>query len=83
MLKTDDALKRARLCDEKGRRADNKELQRFHFKMRDSWIQIANHYEIIESIEESLAEKATMNGLQGFAPPSGLLAQRKPKKQDS
>lgn len=51
MSKTEEAWSRAALCADRAHAAHDEETRRFFNKLRDSWVQVANNYQLAESIE--------------------------------
>ena len=52
MSKTEEAWSRAAMCADRAHAAHDEETRRFFNKLRDSWVQVANNYQLAESIEE-------------------------------
>jgi hypothetical protein len=51
MSKTEEAWSRAAMCADRAHAAHDEETRRFFNKLRDSWVQVANNYQLAESIE--------------------------------
>jgi hypothetical protein len=76
MSKTEEAFGRAAMCADQAQTAQDEETRTFFNRLRDSWVRVANNYQIAESLAADAAPPrpaaTVMNGLEAVeAPPEG------------
>ena len=55
MSKAEEAFSRAAMCAEQARSAQDEETRTFFNRLRDSWVRVANNYQIAESLAADAA----------------------------
>jgi hypothetical protein len=55
MSKAEEAFSRAAMCAEQARSAQDEETRTFFNRLRDSWVRVANNYQIAESLATDVA----------------------------
>jgi hypothetical protein len=54
--RADEALKKAATCAERAGTATDPDMRAFYIRLRDSWLNVANQLQVIDSIEDDLAD---------------------------
>lgn len=74
MSKAEEAWSRAAMCASSAQTARDEETRRFFSRLRDSWVRVANNYQLAESIAEEIKVPDAGDGrvtLHAAAKPDG------------
>jgi hypothetical protein len=55
MTKAEEAFSRAAMCADQAQTARDEETRTFFNRLRDSWVRVANNYQIAESLAADVA----------------------------
>ena len=62
MSKAEEAFSRAAMCADQAQAAQDEEWRTFFKRLRDSWVRVANNYQIAESLAADDAPPRTLAG---------------------